>query len=284
MALSQFIKDHALLSIVIASFVSALAAAALATIGLYYFTSFAIPDIRSGLQDLTSEIRANRNDFRADSDRQLASLNRHVAEEKTARDRQDSTIRVLQSTMIAVMQKVEKRPLKSGEINQILSGVTEVSTVAAASLLAPTVVSGPTVPQVSNPVEHWIAGIYTSRELPSQSIAILSATDMHGVSGFLARGMLAKNGVWEATESSIGFKYAGGSATIAAKEGVSPAVLKDYAETLNSMSRAVAQTVEQDARYRPQGQSSPNYRKREQLTPMPSGPIPETRAPELQIK
>lgn len=280
-SLSQFVKDHALLALALAL----AGGAALALIGIHYFTTQAIPDIRSGLQELASEVRAARKDGRDGTDRQTAALNRHIEEEKAAREKLDVNMRVLQSNMIAVIQKVEKRSLKPGEILQILSGVSEVSSAAAASLSAPRVVSGPAVPQISKPVQYWIAGANMGSESTSQSTGIiLNATDMHGVSGFLARGMLAKNGVWEATERSLSFKYAGGSATIAAKEGVSAAVLKQYAETLNSMSRAVAQTVEQDARYRQQGQSSPNTRKRERVIPMPGGPIPETRAPELQIK
>jgi hypothetical protein len=279
MSLPKFIKEHGLLTIGL----SFLAGAVVMFAGMYYFITHAIPDVRSSLQVLASEVRAARRESKEDVDRQAVALNKHIEEERADRARRDASMRVLQSHLIAVMQKVEKRPLRSGEIKQILSGVAEVSAVTAASLSAPVVVSGPTVPQVSKSIQQWIAAANVSREAAAQ-LQIMSTTNGLGVSGFLTRGLLAKDGVWRSTGKALSLKYAGGEATFAAKEGVTSATLSQYAETLNSMARAVSQTAKQDVSFRspePRGASIP---KLDRPTPLPSTQGPDSGVRELPFR
>ncbi|MGE0278515.1 MAG: hypothetical protein AB7R40_24225 [Nitrospiraceae bacterium] len=238
MSLSQFVKDHALLSLGLSALGGVLATGVIVVLYFYYMGSWAIPDLKAGQQQLASALREYRKDARE-------ALDIHVAEERAARDKTDVSMRAIQSTMIAVMQKLEQRPLKPSEINHLLSSVRDVSVASAKVVAYPTIASGSTVPTIAAGVKVWSGvaepGLLRPLIYPAQS---------SGTVGFLARGILASNGAWEATDNGLTLKYDGGIAKMSAKEGVTSETLKNVAETLNIMSRAVSQAAEQDAKVR----------------------------------
>jgi hypothetical protein len=204
-----------------------------AAMGVYITVQVLARDVPEIRQDIsTTQARLGDMDARQ---REMAT---NLTQEQGSRVRADNAIRVLQTSMIAVIQKVEGRKLNANEIREILSNVKEVSSTESAQLPQATVTGQP--PQVP-PV-----AIALTEHYKPDFTATLKGPNADGRGNLFAKALFAKNARWEAIkDKGLKVSYEGGSALFSAGP-VSFEELQKRSELYNSLSHAVGQTVASD--------------------------------------
>ena len=195
-----------------------------------------LPEIKKSLHVIQTQL--------GQIDGRQRELGIHFTHEQKMRARMDNSIRVLQTHMVSVVQKVEQRRLTPQEMRNIMTSVNDVSASEGRNFKAhATVVGTPPVPQMPPAVTAL------AEELPQgQADAFRSTTvpykgSKESIEKLLARGFLAKNGKWEATQTGLKITYEGGTTVFAANPNLSAEDLKKKADLFNSLSQALSQTI-----------------------------------------
>lgn len=208
---------------------SMLVAAVAGAFAMYQFALRDVPDIKAGVEAIRKEIRASE-------DRQRSELGNHITQEQASRLKMDSTMRVLQANLISIMQRVERRPLKSSEVREIISSVRDVSTTEASNLDKPVVQGEP--PKMPVAIADTVP-----EEIRAEIPAAFAVETYNDVSKAIAAALVAKNATWELAGRGIKVKYDGGSAFFPDRTFTTPEQLQKQVELFNHLSRAVSQTI-----------------------------------------
>jgi predicted XRE-type DNA-binding protein len=216
------------------------AVAAIAAVAfLYYVLVYVVPDVKQGQVNLAAEIKTLRNELKTE-------LATHLAQEQASRERVDTSLKVMRSHIIAVTQKVQRRPLRPSELNELLTNVRDISDSEATKLSEHSTVTGPDVPEVPALVTAMLIKGTVRPDVAQSFDASMFKGRSASVRDYLAFSLLQKSGKWETTDTGIKFIYDGGSALFKAKQPFTKEDLKNQVEIFNSASRAVGLAIASD--------------------------------------
>jgi hypothetical protein len=193
-----------------------------------------MPEIKQSLQIIQKQLM--------EVDGRQRELAVYMTQEQANRQRMDNSLRVLQTNMVTVIQKVERRRLKANEVREIMASVHDVSASEGANFNSTTTDGSLPAAQMPSIVTAMAGELTQEQALFFSGVTVPYKGKSETIDKLLARGFLA-NGRWEATANGLTVTYPGGATKFAAKQDVTADELQRKADLFNSYSQALSQTL-----------------------------------------
>ena len=201
------------------------------------FVTSDLPDLKQNVKDAIAEVRAFRSEIAAVDTRQRQELSQHVSQEQDAREKIENSLKALRVHVIALVQRVEKRPLRVDELNQLLSSVENISNVEALKFDKFTLTSGNLFPKIPAGIASFIKAGMLKPEL-AQAFEMPAGGPFEGedISKYLVRSLVTKGSTWKAVKNGLIFKHELGTGVFTYNKVVSMEDIKRHADFFNSLS------------------------------------------------